>query len=94
MPRVPLYALIWSRNQGLYEISTRGQLVQRFQPADHQAWQSWLREVTSLAFHSPFGSLNVYQEARPRGGQYWYAYARDAHALDVYRGHCWFMERF
>src|ERR1019366_308081 len=41
---------------------------------DQQAWQTWLRDVTSLAFHSPFGSLNVYQEIRPRGGQYWYAY--------------------
>jgi len=56
MPRVPLHALIWSRNQGLYELYTRGRLVQRFQPGDEAAWQSWLREVTSLAFRSPFGS--------------------------------------
>ncbi|MEO6892949.1 MAG: LuxR C-terminal-related transcriptional regulator [Ktedonobacteraceae bacterium] len=77
MPRVPLYALTWSRDQGLYELFTRGQVVQRFQPGDHQAWQRWLREVTSLAFHGPFGSLNVYQEARPHGGQYWYAYHTD-----------------
>ena len=74
MPRVPLHALIWSRDQGLYELYTRGQFVQRFRSGDHQAWQSWLCQVTSLAFHSPFGSLNVYQEARPRGGAYWYAY--------------------
>src|SRR6266702_4509422 len=74
MPRVPLHALIWSRDQGRYELYTRGQFVQRFRSGDHQAWQSWLCQVTSLAFHSPFGSLNVYQEARPRGGAYWYAY--------------------
>jgi LuxR family maltose regulon positive regulatory protein len=74
MPRVPLHALIWSREQGLYELYTQGQLEQRFQPADEAAWLAWLREVTSFAFHSPAGSLNVYQERRPRGGAYWYAY--------------------
>ncbi len=43
-------------------------------PADDSAWLAWLREVSSFAFHSPSGSLNVYQERRPRGGAYWYAY--------------------
>src|SRR6266700_3234945 len=74
MPRVPLHALTWSREQNLYELYTQGQLEQRFRPAEESAWLAWLREATSFAFHGASGSLNVYQEARPRGGQYWYAY--------------------
>src|SRR5437588_6780037 len=74
MPRIPLHAHIWSSDQRLYELYTQGQLEQRFRPADEAAWLAWLREATSFAFHSASGSLNVYQEARPRGGPYWYAY--------------------
>jgi LuxR family maltose regulon positive regulatory protein len=74
MSRAPLHALIWSQEQRLYELHTQNRLEQRFQPTDEAMWQSWLREVTSFAFHSPAGSLNVYLERRPRGGAYWYAY--------------------
>ncbi len=74
MSRTPLHALTWSKEQRLYELHTRDRLEQRFQPTDEATWQSWLREVTSFAFHSPAGSLNVYLERRPRGGAYWYAY--------------------
>ena len=74
MSRTPLHALIWSQEQRLYELHTQDRLEQRFQPTDEATWQSWLREVTSFAFHSPAGSLNVYLERRPRGGAYWYAY--------------------
>jgi LuxR family maltose regulon positive regulatory protein len=77
MPRAPLHALIWSSGQGLYELFTQGQVVRRFLPGDEAAWLTWLGEVTSLAFHSPSGNLNVYQETRPRGGRYWYAYHTD-----------------
>src|SRR5258708_11788248 len=74
MPRVPLHALTWSREQNLYELYTQGQLQQRFRPAEEAAWLAWLGSVSSFAFHSPGGSLNVYLERRPRGGAYWYAY--------------------
>src|SRR5215470_9159517 len=74
MSRTPLHALIWSQEQRLYELHTQDRLEQRFQPTDGATWQSWLRQVTSFAFHSPAGSLNVYLERRPRGGAYWYAY--------------------
>jgi LuxR family maltose regulon positive regulatory protein len=74
MGRTPLHALIWSQEQRMYELHTQNRLEQRFQPTDEATWQSWLREVTSFAFHSPAGSLNVYLEHRPRGGAYWYAY--------------------
>src|SRR6266571_5751053 len=74
MSRTPLHALIWSQEQRLYELHTQNRLEQRFQQTDEATWQSWLREVTSFAFHSPAGSLNVYLERRPRGGAYWYAY--------------------
>src|SRR5262245_56751029 len=74
MSRTPHHALIWSKEQRLYELHTQDRLEQRFQSTDEAVWQSWLREVTSFAFHSPAGSLNVYLERRPRGGAYWYAY--------------------
>ncbi|HET8842527.1 MAG TPA: AAA family ATPase, partial [Ktedonobacteraceae bacterium] len=74
MGRLPLHALIWSKEQRLYELYTRGQLVQCFQPAAEAAWLAWLSKVSSFAFHGIRGSLNVYQEQRPRGGAYWYAY--------------------
>src|SRR5947209_5421817 len=74
MSRAPLHALIWSKEQRLYELHTQDRLEQRFQPTDEATWQPWLREVTSFAFHSEAGSLNVYLERRPRGGAYWYAY--------------------
>jgi len=74
MPRRPLHALIWSPDQHQYELYTQDQLEQHFRPEDEAAWQSWLGEVTSFAFQGAAGNLNVYREAWPRGGQYWYAY--------------------
>src|ERR1051326_3840828 len=74
MPRSPHHKLIWSREHRLYELYTQGHLGQRFRPGDGAAWQTWLGKETSLAFQGVSGNLNVYYEARPRGGQYWYAY--------------------
>ncbi len=74
MGRLPLHALIWSSEQRLYELYAQGRLQQGFRPTEEAAWQSWLGTATSFAFHSEAGSLNVYQERRPRGGAYWYAY--------------------
>ena len=74
MSRAPLHALIWSKEQGLYELYTQGRLKHRFRPAEEAAWLAWLREASSFAFHGLSGGLNVYREARPRGGAYWYAY--------------------
>ena len=44
-------------------------------PEDQVVWLVWLETVTSFAFRGMCGNLNVYQEARRRGGRYWYAYA-------------------
>ena len=74
MSRLPLHALIWSGEQCLYELYTRGQLKLRFRPAEEAAWLTWPGSVSSFAFHGKGGSLNVYLEKRPRGGAYWYAY--------------------
>jgi LuxR family maltose regulon positive regulatory protein len=74
MPRLPLHALIWSRECGYYEFLTRGRLEQRFRLADEAAWQAWLDDVSCFAFHGVCGRLNVYKETRRRAGQYWYAY--------------------
>src|SRR5262249_5636617 len=74
MSRAPLPPLIWSAEQHLYGLYTRGQLKLRFRPAEEAAWLAWLGSVSSFAFHGEGGSLNVYLEKRQRGGAYWYAY--------------------
>jgi LuxR family maltose regulon positive regulatory protein len=74
MSRAPLHALIWSKEHLLYELYTQSQIQQRFQPVEEAAWLAWLHGASSFAFHGARGSLNVYQEQRPRGGAYWYAY--------------------
>lgn len=74
MPRVPLHILTWSSEDHLYELYTQGQLKLRFRPEDEAAWQTWLGQATSFAFQGQASNLNVYHEARPRGGHYWYAY--------------------
>jgi LuxR family transcriptional regulator, maltose regulon positive regulatory protein len=74
MPRVPLHALVWSREQNLYELYTQGQLEQRFRREEEATWLDWRESATAFAFYGEGGSLNVYRERRPRGGAYWYAY--------------------
>jgi LuxR family maltose regulon positive regulatory protein len=87
MGRTPLHALIWSEEQCLYELHTRGQLKLRFQPVEEAAWLAWLCEVSAFAFHGKGGSLNVYLEKRPRGGAYWYAYhTKEGHTRKRYLG--------
>jgi LuxR family maltose regulon positive regulatory protein len=71
---VPQYALTWSEDDGLYELSVRGRAERRFRPGDDVEWQGWLRSVTSFAFRGAAGGLNAHGEARQRGGIYWYAY--------------------
>jgi LuxR family transcriptional regulator, maltose regulon positive regulatory protein len=71
MPRTPLHTLIWSQDHAWYELFSFDQV---FVPGDEEAWQAWLEAHDSFAFQGRQGRLNVYKEARPRGGQYWYAY--------------------
>src|SRR5215469_12478594 len=74
MPRTPLHTLTWSQDHAWYELFSFGQVLRSFVPGDEAAWQAWLEAHDSFAFQGRLGRLNVYQEARPRGGQYWYAY--------------------
>ena len=71
MPRTPLHTLSWSQDHARYELFSFSQV---FVPGDDAAWQAWLEIHDSFAFQGRQGRLNVYKEARPRGGQYWYAY--------------------
>ena len=71
MPRTPLHTLIWSQDHAWYELFSFSQV---FVPGDEEAWRAWLEVHDSFAFQGRQGRLNVYKEARPRGGQYWYAY--------------------
>jgi LuxR family maltose regulon positive regulatory protein len=81
MARAPRHAVNWSAERGLYEWFTQRHVVRRFDAGDDAAWVNWLDEATSFAFHGRLGALNVYQERRPRGGRYWYAYHTDRHGI-------------
>ena len=71
MPRTPLHTLSWSQDHAWYELFSLNQVIV---PRDEATWQAWLEAHDSFAFQGRQGRLNVYKEARPRGGQYWYAY--------------------
>jgi LuxR family transcriptional regulator, maltose regulon positive regulatory protein len=75
MPRTPLHTLIWFQDHAWYELFSFGQVLRFFVPGDDEAaWHAWLEAHDSFTFQGRLGRLNVYKEARPRGGQYWYAY--------------------
>src|SRR6266545_635854 len=77
MPRAPLHALIWSTDQTLYELYSRGQLTHRFRP-DDDSWRTWLGAHTAFVFQGHSGRINLHNEQRTRTRRYWYAY----HAAD------------
>ncbi len=74
MPRSPQHEISWSPIDNRYDFHAPGRVARHFQPGDEESWQGWLATVASFAFRGVSGSLNVYREARPRGGGYWYAY--------------------
>src|SRR5215472_6996759 len=74
MPRAPLHVLIWSADQTLYELFTRGQLVHRFRPADDDLWRTWLAAHTAVVFQGRAGRIHLHHEPRTRTTRYWYAY--------------------
>jgi LuxR family transcriptional regulator, maltose regulon positive regulatory protein len=67
MPRTPLHTLSWSQDHAWYELFSLNQVIV---PRDEATWQAWLEAHDSFAFQGRQGRLNVYKEARPRGGQY------------------------
>jgi hypothetical protein len=64
MPKVPLHALIWSKDRNCYELYTHGQLAQRFRPGDDEAWLSWLAAQTAVAFHGAALGMPTKRPAR------------------------------
>jgi LuxR family transcriptional regulator, maltose regulon positive regulatory protein len=74
MPKAPLHTVVWSAADQCYWISIHNQPAGRLRPDDDAALQRWLASQTAFVFHGASGRLNVHQEARPRGGRYWYAY--------------------
>src|SRR5258708_11095089 len=74
MPRTPLHTLIWSQDSVLYELFCFDQVLGSFVPGDEEEWQAWLEAHDSFTFQGRQGRLNVYKEARGRGGEEWDAY--------------------
>lgn len=74
MPKRTPYTLTWSSETNMYELALRGQSFQQFCVEDEHSWSRWLATHTSFLFQGRTGSLRAYQESRPRGGDYWYAY--------------------
>ena len=75
MSKSPTYALIWSSQDQVYELRTRGHPPQRFSLEEEQAWRHWLGAHSSFSFQGQHGRFSVLKETRPRGEGYWYAYA-------------------
>lgn len=69
MPGFPHHTLTWTEDEGAYKLSVRGRAERFFRPGDAAAWCDWLGGATSFSFRGAAGSLNVYEEARPRGGR-------------------------
>ena len=50
MPKPSRYVLIWLDEREYYELHLHGQLQQRFQRGDDDAFSRWLEEHTAFAF--------------------------------------------
>src|SRR5262245_37685430 len=86
MPKAPLHTLVWSTDQSLYELYSRGQLAHRFRPGDDDLWRRWLAAHTAFVFQGHSGRVNVHNEQRSRGTRYWYAYHISSQRTKRYLG--------
>jgi LuxR family transcriptional regulator, maltose regulon positive regulatory protein len=87
VPKPSEYVLIWLDEREHYELHLHGQLQQRFQRGDDDAFSRWLDEQTAFAFWGQAGRLSVRKESRTGGTGYWYAYrTRDRHTRKRYLG--------
>jgi len=87
MPKPSPYVLIWLDEREHYELHLHGQLQQRFQRGDDQAFSRWLDEHTAFTFVGKAGRISVLKEARSGGTGYWYAYrTRNRHTHKRYLG--------
>ncbi|HEX6555520.1 MAG TPA: LuxR family transcriptional regulator, partial [Ktedonobacteraceae bacterium] len=87
MPKPSQYVLIWLDEREHYELHLHGQLQQRFQRGDDDAFSHWLEAHTAFAFWGQSGRLSILKEARPGGTGYWYAYrTQDRHTRKRYLG--------
>lgn len=67
MPKLARYLLIWSAEDGRYELRERGRNT-RYPLQDGGGWWSaWLEKQRSFAFQGQQGHLNLLKEARERG---------------------------
>src|SRR5436305_12277786 len=74
MPKRARYLLIWSMEDGCYELRERGRHTSSLLQESDGWWSAWLAKQRSFAFQGKQGHLNVLKEARERGSDYWYAY--------------------
>src|SRR5260370_25179800 len=88
MPKAAAYRLTWSPARGVYELcENQSKQVLPVVPGSHE-WFTWLTVVPSFTFSGQAGQLTVRQEARPRGGRYWYASRRTGKKMAKrYLGH-------
>ena len=87
MSKPSRYVLIWLNEREYYELHLHGQLQQRFQRGDDDAFSRWLEAHTAFAFWGQSGRLSLLKEARIGGTGYWYAYrTQDRHTRKRYLG--------
>jgi LuxR family transcriptional regulator, maltose regulon positive regulatory protein len=87
MPKAAAYLLIWRPEREIYELRvSQSNRLLPVAPAS-QEWFTWLAAVPSFTFRGQAGQLTVRQEARSRGGTYWYASRRvGEHMVKRYLG--------
>ena len=81
MPKKTYYTLTWSSSSQTYALYEGQGEEARELVLDSPTWSLRVSQLASFAFHGLNGSYTARQEHRPRGGQYWYAYARVAGKL-------------
>ncbi len=88
MLKAAAYRLTWSPARGVYELcESQSNQVLPVVPGSHE-WFTWLAAVPSFTFSGQAGQLTVRQEARARGGKYWYASRRTGKKMAKrYLGH-------
>lgn len=74
MPKRAHYLLIWSVEDGRYELRERDRDTRDPLQEGDGWWFAWLAKQRSFAFQGKQGHVTLLKEARERGSDYWYAY--------------------
>lgn len=73
MPRATTPTLIWSPENGTYELHVHDSVKLQFLSAETEDWFAWLAACSSFAFQGKASHLTLRNESRLGRERYWYA---------------------